>query len=327
MIDETTGRIDQAEALFRAGLLLGAVLFLYEAMGPPWIRGIFGVAGFLLAAACVITMLFQWRVLGDWRHPLQQSFAAGLVLTLTIPAAAVLSPTLTQSLLPETVEAAFRETMGTLAKLPGMQALGTLIKALVGFVFLMVALLILAIGSVGRRRAGVNILGISLVVGCIFFYPSAETVAGFFFLFLFVYHHWEVPLILAPKIRAALSSSQREYLRELQQIGSLSTGETRIYLDNRPESFAQLADLQLVRYDNIAREVTPGPRLGHDPASDTLEKAFGAVRRCAWVAVGIVYLLMPNIPGPIDDLIVMAVTSGVGLNLFGVLFAKRGIRR
>ncbi|MBI1293284.1 hypothetical protein GC173_18925 [bacterium] len=320
--------LDLPEILFRAGLVLGAWIFFAEAMGHPWTQGFFGVAALLLSFVIVITLLFQWRVLGDWRQPVRIAFAAALIPVIATPIAAVFYPTLGSSLLPDSVETAIRESLGMLAKMPGFAALGTLISGLISFLLLLLCILVLAIAGRNGSRAGIGAIGVALLLATLFFYPSAETVAGFLFLGYFLYIHWETPLILPEKILQSLNATQGDYLRQLQQAGGLSTGETRLYLENSPALFEQLVDLQLVQYDAIAREVVPGPKLSHDPAARALESCFSVARRGGWILLGVGYFLMPDlIPGPIDDFIILAITSGIGSDLLGRLFGGGRTRR
>jgi hypothetical protein len=316
--------LDLPEILFRAGLLLGAGIFFYEAMGTPWNQGFFGVAAILLAFLIVITLLFQWRVLGDWRSPIRIAFALALIPVVATPIAAVFYPTLGTSILPDSVETAIRDSLGMLARLPGMAALGTLVSGLLSFLLLLICILVLALSGKGRSRVGASIIGTAMLLGSLFLYPSAETVAGFLFLGYFLYIHWETPLILPERILQSLTPVQGDYLRMLQQNGGLSTGETRLYLDNSPALFEQLVDLQLVQYDGIAREVVEGPKLAHDPAARIQETILGLARRGGWIMMGLVYFIMPDlIPGPIDDIIILAITSGIGSDLLGTLFGRR----
>lgn len=322
------GRIDVAEGLFRSGLLLGAGIFLMESMGTPWSRGFFGVAALLLALVIVTTMLIQWRVLGDWRRGWNMGLAAGLVPVLATPIAAVFSPQLGNSLLPDAVENAIRESLGMLAQLPGFATLGALLSGIISFALLLGAILILALGGARRSRAGVVMLGLLVGMTTLFFYPSVETLVGFALIASFLHVHWDKPLILPDRILESLSPTQDRYLRLLQDSGGVSTGETRLWLDNDPRAFEALLELKLVEYDAIAREVVPGVRLLHDPAAGAMETAFAVARRGAWILLGVVYFIMPDLlPGPLDDLIVMTLTTGIGSELFRFFFGSTTRRR
>jgi hypothetical protein len=326
-ITNEQGELRLHELLFRLGLLAGAGAFFHEALGPPWQRNLFGLAALLLSALIVSTMVFKWRVLGDWRRKSQQVLYVLFILVLTIPVAAALSPSFGQSSLPNSVETVLTELISALEKLPAMGLALGLFKGLVSFLFLGLTLVILLLGSSATRRNGIVIVGLLLSIICLFFYPSAETVAGFVFLGLFIGNEWEVPLLVPDKLRPHLRPIQVEFLMELLRQGALTTGETRIYLDNNPRHFEELLELKLVEYDSIAREVQPGVRLLHDPASEFFETVLAVGRRAVWVLFGIIYFLMPDlIPGPIDDIIVMAVCTGSGIRLFD-LFRRPGTTR
>ncbi len=327
-VDER-GELRPFEVLYRTGLLLGALLFFREALGFPWERGFFGIAGFLLTAIMVMTLVFNWRALGDWRRRTQQWLYIALTLTLSIPVAAALNPALGESVLPALVEGALLELVRSIEAIPGMGIALALFRGILSFFFLLLTLVILVFGSGRNRRAGVLLVAIVLTAICLLFYPSAETIAGFAFLGLFVYTQWETPLLVPDRLKRHLRPAQLDFLRELVRQGSLTTGETKLYLENDPRYFAELMDFRLVDFDPVARDVLPGHRLLHDPASDAMETGFTVVRRSAWLGFGVLYVLSPVtlVPGPIDDLIVFVICLINGTNLFAYLRPQSRIRR
>ncbi len=323
-VDER-GELRLFEVLYRTGLLLGALLFFREALGFPWERGFFGFAGFLLTALMVMTLVFNWRVLGDWRRRTQQWLYMALTLVLSIPVAAALNPRLGGSALPAVVEGALMEVVRTIEAIPGMGIALALFRGLLSFLFLLLTLVILVFGSGKNRRGGLVVVSVMLGAICLLFYPAAETVAGFAFLALFVYTQWETPLLVPDRLRRHLHPAQRDFLLELVRQGSLTTGETKLYLENNPRLFAELMDFRLVDFDPVARDVLPGHRLLHDPASDAMETGFTIVRRTAWIGFGLFYVISPVtlVPGPIDDLIVLIICLANGTNLWAYLRPPR----
>lgn len=316
------------EFLLRVGLLLGAGLFLYEGVGSPLARNLFAIAGLLLSLLAVTTMVFQWRVLGDWRLPQSQFLYAGLVIVLTFPITAAIAPGFGASLVPGVVETPLVEMAKRLSQIPGLGATAAFIRGVITFCFVVVLLLILMMSSGPGRRGGLVFVGVLLTAICLFFHPSAETVAGFLMLGVFIRFQWEVPLILSPRVREFLKPEQLDYLYELLVRGPLTTGETRILLNNNPNLYAELTELKLVDFDATSREVHPGACLMDDPAASAVGSAFEYARRTAWVLVGVIYVLLPDfIPGPIDDIIVLAICIASGFSLFSLGGARRMGRR
>lgn len=318
--------------LLRAGLLLGAFLFFLEGLGSPFSRNLFALAGFLLSSLAVLTLVFQWRVLGDWRRGDQQFLYLGLALVLTLPATAAIgpAPVIGGSMLPGAVDGPLAELLNRVKEVPGLGTAFLFMRAIVAFSFFLVTLLILMLTSAPGRRGGLLFLGILLMGICLFFHPSAETIAGFLLLGAFFHNAWETPLILPEKVRNFLRPAQLNYLMDLLGRGPLTTGETRVLLDNDPALYGELMELQLVDYDAVAREVLPGRRLLHDPASGAVATAFEYGRRMAWILVGVTYVVLPDfIPGPIDDLIVLALCTASGFSLFSLAARRRrrGMRR
>ena len=321
------GELRPPEVLFRAGLLLGAGLFLLEGIGAPWRASPVLAAGALvLSTLAVLTLAVQWRVLGDWRKWTQQSLLAGLALVLALPIAGALSPTVGGSALPEALRLPLSGVLSAMERMPGAAAAFSLVKGFAAFLLYVLILLSLAAFSGPALRGGLAVVALLVAGLALFFAPTAETLVGLLLLAFFLRVQWERPLFLPDRLAPLLTHAQREFLRELLTRGALSTGETKLYLDHDPAAFAQLAEFDLVEYDSIAREVVPGRRLVHDPARTALESALGMGRRLLWIAGGVLYLLLPDlVPGPIDDAVIMMLAMGAGFNWFGALL--RGRRR
>ena len=324
MESETTapsGELRLHEFSFRAGLLLGALLFLRDAMGWPWDRSLFGfICGALLAAVIVLTLVFRWRILGDWRRRSNQALYAGLAATLTIPLSAALSPTLGTSAMPDFLEVPVVQIMEATGQIPGVAFILGVMRAFLSFILLAITLIVLLAGGRGGGRGALFVAAGMITLVCLFFHPVAQTFAGFVFLGVFLYIQWEIALLIPDRLRGHLGASQIRYLRELVREGSLPTGDTRVMLGNDPALFGGLLEFQLVQYDAIAREVVPGARLRSGGAESTVETAFAWGSRGAWIAIGLIYFVMPDfLPGPIDDMIVMAICAFGGLNVAGLL--------
>ncbi len=321
-IDER-GELRLFELGWRAGLLAGAGIFFYETLGWPWQRNLAGLTGMLLSALIILTMTVQWRVLGDWRRRTQQFLIVGVAFVLSFPVAAALNPGLGTSVLPDPVEIAMSELLRHLSGVPGLSMIADLFRGLLAFTFFAFAMLLLVFGN-ANRRGGVFFVGFLLTLICMFFYPTMEVVIGFIFLGIFFLSQWESALMVPDRLRPYLRPEQLDYLRELVDQGSLSTGETKIYLDNQPHMFAELMEYRLVEFDDISRLVMPGKRLLHDPAAAALESAFTFVRRSSWLAVGVLYFITPDfIPGPIDDFIVLFLCAASGFGFLGQLIRPR----
>lgn len=312
------------EFLLRLGLLLGAGLFLYEGVGSPLDRNLFALAGVALSALVVTTMVFQWKVLGDWRLPHNQVLYGVCAVVLTLPITAAIAPAFGTSLLPNVVETPLVDLSARLRQVPGLGALAAFMRGIIAFTFVVLLLVILMITSGPGRRGGLIFVGLVLTMICLFFHPTAETIAGLLLLGAFFRYQWEIPLILPPKVRQFLRPEQVDFLYELQARGPLTTGETRILLNNDPNQYAELTELKLVEFDQAAREVYPGNRLLSDSASSAVASAFEYARRTAWLLVGLTYVILPDfIPGPVDDIIVLALCIASGFSLFSLGSPRR----
>jgi hypothetical protein len=320
------GELTAVELFHRLGVLAGAGLFLAEGQGTPWSRGLMPAgAGLLLAVLVVVTLAFTWRVLGDWRRWSNQLVYVALAAVLTVPLCAALDPRISGSALPTALEIPLAQFLSTLDRMPGVGTAMTLLKGVVVFVLYCVTIAVLLAASGPAQRGGFAFFSVVLALVGLFFHPTAETVVGFALLAYFMRVQWERALLIPEKLRPHLRGVQVDYLRELLREGALSTGETKLYLENNPALFQELLEYGLARYESLTREVVPGERLLHDPAAETLEFGLSVLRRGVWLAVGVVYFVMPDlIPGPLDDLLVMMVCSGASLGWFTALLSSRG---
>lgn len=230
--------------------------------------------------------------------------------------------------MPSGVEQLLIEISAQFRAVPGLAILLGLVKGFLSFLFLCLTLIILLLGSPQGRKGGLIVAGGLLAVILLLFYPTVETALGFVFLGLFLSNQWETPLLIPDKLRPHLRPAQIDYLRELVTQGSLSTGETRVYLENQPAYFGELLEYKLVQYDPVARDVLPAHRLVHDPTGQFVEKAMAAFRRTLWIMVGVAYVILPDpIPGPIDDIIVLLLCTGGGTRLFEMFRGPAMARR
>lgn len=321
------GELRPTELFFRLGLLLGAFLFLAEGQGAPWNRSWPIIAAAVaMAALIVLTMTLQWRVLGDWRRATQRLVLAALVLVLAVPLTAVISPQLAASALPEVLRTFLTESLSTIQRIPGLGAALSIVHGVIVFLFYMLVLVVLMATSGAGQRLGFALVGAGVAGLGLFLHPTPETVVGLVLLGFFFRVQWEKPLLVPDRLRPHLSDTQLQFLRELTEQGALSPGEARLYLDQDAAAFGELLEYRLVEYDSFVREVLPGQRLLHDPACAALENGMGLARRGFWFLAGITYLLTPDlIPGPVDDIIVMLLCSGAGLNWFSALLGKRRV--
>lgn len=326
---EPSGELRPQEFLFRLGLLAGAGLFLVEGVGAPWRASpVVAMGALALSALIVSTLAIQWRVLGDWRRWTQQWMLAALVLVAAIPITGALSPTIDGSALPGFVRDPFANLLATLERAPGAGAAVAALRGMLVFMLYLVILVALALFSGPALRGGVLLVALAISGMALFFSPTAESLAGLLLLFVFLRVQWERPLMAPDSIAGRLRPDQVRFLRCLVREGSLSTGETKVLLRHDPAQFAELADFGLVEYDSVGRVVLPGARLEHDPARATMEAALKVSRRGLWIAGGLLYVVLPDfIPGPIDDIIVMAISLGAGIGWFDRTAPVRRVRR
>jgi hypothetical protein len=309
----------------RGGLILGACLFGAEAFGIPAARGDYLAQGLSLALAALVVAViaFDWRMLGDWRDARRLWLNAGAVLAASLPLALLMAPSLQGSALPDGAEKRLVGILETLRSLPFVGVMFTIAGGLfTAFLALLMSLFVLA----SRERARGGIIGLA-VLGCAglaLLRPSLESAMAVGFLAMFFVYQWEAAVVLPPGVRAALTEEQFRFLRILSREGVVSIGEARLHLRDDAAAFQQLIQLNLVAVDGFAREVTPGTRLAATGLARTLAVTLSWMRRLTWVALGLVYIAMPDLlPGPVDDLVVAAICSSVGFGVFDMLFAGR----
>lgn len=316
--DVASLELSMSELLFRIGLLLAAGFFLCEGMGWPWQRSawalVASVPGVILMVMC---LLFQLRILGDWRRRSQMPVLVTLGLVLVVPLSGLLSPNLSVSALPEPMRellTSAARTVGSLWLLGGVAGF-LLWGAILSAYLLLLAMLVLTRGAFQRGIAGA--MGILALFLGLLLYPVAETAVGFALLAWFFWVQFERPLLVPDRLRPHLSARQIDTLTALDWDGSLSTGETKAYLAHDAAAFGQMLDCGLVEFDPLTRLVLPGPRLRHDATSGALEEFLRTGRRWGWLAVGGLYILLPDfVPGPIDDVLVMFLCAGAGFDWF-----------
>jgi hypothetical protein len=287
-------------------------------MGWPWERSpwalVASVPGVILI---VTTLVFQLRLVGDWRRRTQLPVYLALGLVLIIPLSSLLSPSLAGSALPEQLREALIEAVRTVSSLWLLGGIADFLLwgAILSAYLLIMAMLVLTRGAFQRGITGA--LGVLVLFLGLLLHPTAETAVGFALLAWFFWVQFERPLLIPDRLRPHLSDSQIDTLKALDWDGRLTTGETKAYLAHDPAAFGQLLDCGLVEFDPFTRLVLPGHRLRHDATSGALEEFLKTARRWGWLLVGLVYFLLPDfIPGPIDDVIVMFLCAGAGFDWF-----------
>lgn len=309
----------------RGGMILGACLFGAEAFGIPAARGEYLAQGLslLLGALVVAVVAFDWRMLGDWRDARRLSLVAAAALAVSLPLALLMAPSIEGSALPDGME---KRLSGMLDALRDLPFVGVLFTIAGGFftAFLALGMSLFVLASRERARGGIIGLVVLGSAGLALLRPSLESVMAATFLAMFFAYQWEAAVVLPPGVRAALTDDQFRFLRILSREGVVSIGEARLHLRDDAAAFHQLSQLNLVAFDGFSREVTPGTRLAATGLARTLAVTLFWLRRLAWVGLGLVYVAMPDfLPGPVDDLMVAAICSSVGLGVFDLLFAGR----
>lgn len=324
------GELHWAELSFRCGLLLGAFLFLAEGQGEPWARSpLVLLGGLLLGGLTTMTMAFHWRVLGDWRRRTQQAMIVGLGLVLACAFAAALDPRLTGSALPGFLQRVVGEAVDrATGSVPFAQFFLGAFRGVVAFLVFAGAMLAMLATGGDTRRGGFAAVATLVLAASLFFYPAWETVLGVAFLAGFLASQWEYPVLAPDAVLARLSPAQWRFLQHLLKAGELSTGETRLYLEDNPRLYAELLDFGLVDYDGIARAVVPGARLVRGGGSETLAGAMQATRRTLLIALALLYVVLPDfIPGPIDDIVILMIAGGASFGWLRDLLLASKMRR
>jgi len=321
------------EFYFRLGVLICSMIFFVEACGSPFENGmIIQGASIVLAALFVLTMAFQWRVLGDWRTGGNQLILVLLLATLVIPLCGIMTPSLNELPVSQSTNTIIQKAFSDFYSIPGVGQVIQFGHGIIVFLLFLISMIVLIINMEGSRRAALSILALLYSTILLFLYPTVETIMGLLFLLFFIKIQWEKPLLIPHKLMPHLKTIQLEYLRELVTEGSLSTGETKVYLNQNPMYFQELLEFQLVEVDSIAREVIPGKRLLTDPSMNMMERFAAYTKRGLWILAGLIYFVMPDmIPFYFDDAIILMIASGAGFNwiktLFGESRSKRSHRR
>ena len=319
------GELQPAELSYRLGLLAGVAVFFNETMGGVFDRGPLVLTGAgVMATLIVLTLATQWRVLGNWRCTTQQAVYLSLVVALTVPLAGLLKPEFTFNLFPEAAQGLTDRISDAISTVPGASLLFKSLAGFVAFLVYAMTLIVLVVASGPNQRSGFAVMAGLMLLASVLFYPNPETFVGIVFLVMFFRAQWERPLLISPRLRQNLTTTEIDYLRELVREGALSTGETKIFLNGDPTYFQRLMEFGFVEYDAFTRQILPGRRLTEDTVSDTLARSLGVARRGVWILFGLVYIILPDLmPGPVDDAIVMAICSGATLDWFKDLVTGR----
>lgn len=319
------GVLTTQEFFYRLGLLICAVVFLLEAVALNLQAGIL-LFGLWLCNALVLLMLtLGWKVLGDWRQPLNQALLglASLVIPLYSYALFVPSPKKEENL--AVITQAFANARGILEAIPGGMFLGATLQLFFFFIVLLIILIITTAESEWFQRSSVALLFVVQSLSLLLIYQNIELILSLFFLCFFLKTIWHKPLIIPEQLDAHINPLQRNYLRQLLKEGSLSTGQTKVYLQQQATLFAELLDHQLVEVDSFAREIFPGKRMNNHTAVRVYLDARKLLRRAIWIVMGLLYFILPDII-PItflDDIIVLIITMGIGIDWKAMFQKKR----
>ncbi|MDX2176605.1 MAG: hypothetical protein SF028_09040 [Candidatus Sumerlaeia bacterium] len=282
-----------AESMHRAGLLLGAAVFLAAGKGEE-LSGLAVGLGALFALLLLLSLAGAWRVLGDTR----KGGAGFWLICLWL----VLSAVFARSIDPP--PAAPAEGPPTLLRLGGVVASHALSA-------LLVAALALAVARATRPGRPVA-LGWAVVLGVgpsLWRAPEPEWLAGVAFAALFAWDLHRPALLLPENVEAALDEAQRRFLLRLREAGGLSLGESRLLLAGDGARLLELVDFELAVVDRERRRALPGPML--EARGDTApERALAVARAMGWGALALAYVVMPDlVPGPLDDALVALVAA------------------
>ncbi len=300
----------------RAGLLLGAALLLADGAGLPWTRGLFGFAALPIAALLVGMPSLGWRRLGDWRDPRRAALIVGAIIPVWIVVAAAVSPELGATLVPDGVEKPAAGLLDATGWIPFAGMATRLAGALVSLAHLFV--LLLAVWLAWRPRGVVApLLAIGLPLALLILYhPGIETLLGLLFLAWFFGMSREVALMLPPHIERVLDERDAAFLAHVARNGGVRVAEVPLMLPGGLARCAELEALGLVQGDGESGTVRAGDALAKSGGAGS--RTAGWLGRAAWIAVGSLYLLFPDLlPGPIDDLVVMLLCSYAGFRLPG----------
>ncbi len=316
-----TGELPGPDILFRISLLIGLSIFLLHVMEPPWKANLFVLAcSSFISLLITATLVFRWRMFGDWRRTSQKIIYVLFFLTLVFLNTGMLSPTTKDTILPDTLERGLGEIWAFGKDLPVISLIFDLMYGALGFLYLFLTLVLLTIGGRVLQKAYIFLFCLFSILLSFFLYPRVEMALAGLYLIVFLIAQFERPLMISDDVRRSLNVVQLRYLRRLLKDQSLTTGETKLFLDNQADYFAELLDHKLVEYDKETREIVPGNRLIHDKSTQRVEANISLIQRLVWFLVGLLYFIMPDlIPGPLDDLIILTICSLTGSNFFRLL--------
>ncbi len=300
------------DASHRAGLLLGASLFLADGCGLPWSHGLFGVAALPIAVLLVAMPALSWMRLGDWRDARRGSLLAASTIPVWMVVAAAITPELRSLTPPGTANRAAATLAGGSPLVPFGAMAASLAGAIVAFTHLMALLISLRVAwKPGRPIASVVALVLPGALA-VLYHSGAETLVGLLLLGWFFACSHEIALLLPAHMEAALDDRDRAFLAHLRTRGRMREAEAPLLLPRGLERLAELEALGLVHHDRGTGELTPDAAAPQEVATATRRGSWLA--RGAWIAAGALYLLLPDLlPGPIDDLVVMLLCSYAGL--------------
>ena len=322
-VSPSTGTLSSSEFFHRFGLLGCALAFLLSEVVIPFHAPMLLVGLGIAHGLLILMATLGWRTLGDWRLPLNQILLIFLGLVVTGYVSALWIPQARGEESTTLILGAFEQLRGFLEAVPGGGLLGASLQIALLLVFLGFVFLIITSQSLPFQRAATVLLMLVQMGTLILLYQSVELFFGAIFLAYFLVEQWQRALVLPPLLEQSLKPLQKRYLQELLKEGSLSTGQTRVYLEQQAPLFGELLEHQLVEVDSIAREVFPGKRLNNHPAIQVYDSSRNILRRGLWIIAGLLYLVLPDLlPFTfLDDVVVLSILSGIGLD-WGGLFGK-----
>lgn len=304
------------DASHRAGLLLGAVLFLAKGAGLPWSHGLFGVAALPLAALMVATASLSWKQLGDWRDPRRGALILASVLPVWIVVAAAVTPELGATALPDELEKPAAAALGTVMAMPFAALAVGAARGLISLFHLLVLMAATYLAwRPGSFMPATLAAGLSLAL-LLLYHPAMETWIGAMFLAWFFWVGRERALMLPIHVERVLDPHDTSFLLHLGEAGRVAPGEVALLLPRGGARLAELGFLGLVRESEDGASILPGHALGREEPRAASRR--GWLGRAAWIAFGALYLLFPDLlPGPVDDLVVMLLCSYAGFRTPG----------